>query len=148
MGAEFLHRSFEDEAINHANQTEVLDGRDEIGTRQDVSRLVTYPQQALEVIDDPRGGAHYRLISKQQPVLVQRGFYRADYRRIALLSAVRDIPALVHLSGASAFFALYERPVKDIARPTSAGPHSAIQRVNAREAALDRKLAVEILKNS
>jgi hypothetical protein len=38
--------------------------------------------------------------------------------------------------------------VKDIARPTSAGPRSAIQRVNAREDALERKLAVEILKNS
>jgi hypothetical protein len=103
MGAEFLHRSFEDEAIDQANQTEVLDGRDELGTWQDVSRLVTYPQQALEVIDDPRRGAHYRLISKQQAVLVQRGFYLADYRRIAPLSAVRDIPVLVHLSGASAF---------------------------------------------
>ena len=103
MGAELLHGSFEDEAIDQPNQTKVLDGRDELGTGKNVPRLVTYPQQALEVIDYSRRGAYHRLISKQQAVLTERGFYRADYRRIAPLPApVRDIPVLVHLSGASA----------------------------------------------
>jgi hypothetical protein len=38
--------------------------------------------------------------------------------------------------------------VTEIARPTGAGPHSPIHRVNAREGAPDPKLAVEMLKNS
>jgi hypothetical protein len=102
MGAELLHRFFEDEAIDQANQTKVLDGRNELGARQDVPCLVTYPQQALEVIDDSRRGAHHRLISKEQAVLAQRGFYPADYHRIARLPApVRAIRVLLHLSGAS-----------------------------------------------
>jgi hypothetical protein len=35
-----------------------------------------------------------------------------------------------------------------MARPTGAGSHNPIHRVNAREGALACKLAVEILKNS
>jgi hypothetical protein len=46
------------------------------------------------------------------------------------------------------FPALYERSLAGIARPTGAGPHSPIHRVNAREGALEHKLAVETLKNS
>ena len=104
MGAELLHGSFEDEAIDQADQTKVLDVRNEFGAGQDIPTLVTYPQQALEVIDDSRRGAHHRLISKQQAVLAQRGSYRADYRRIAPLPAlVHDIRVLIHLSGASGF---------------------------------------------
>src|SRR5207248_453503 len=101
---ELLHRSFEDEAIDQANQTEVFDRCDELGAREDVPRLVTYPQQALEVIDGPRRSAHHRLVSKQQAVLAERGFYSAYYRRITPLPApARAIRVLVHLSGASAF---------------------------------------------
>ena len=146
--AELLHRSFEDEAIDQANQTKVLDGRDETGTGQNVTRLVTYPQQALEIIDGSRRSTHNRLISKQQAVLAQRGFYRADYRRIAPLPArVRAIRVLLHLSGASASLRSMNVHDGDCApdRCRPARPDPPRQRPGGR---LTRKLGVEILKKS
>src|SRR6516225_7285020 len=69
MRAELPHRFFQDEAIDEADQTAMLDRLDELCARKDVPRLVTHPQQALEIIDCSSRRADHWLIRKQQAVL-------------------------------------------------------------------------------
>ena len=73
-----------DELIDQADQAHLLDRRDEFAAGDQAIVVFAHPQQALEIIDLPRGRTYHRLKGEKQTVLAQRIANRLPDRRITL----------------------------------------------------------------
>jgi hypothetical protein len=69
MGHKLLNGLLECEAIDIANQSESLDGRDKLCARNKISRLVAHPEQTLEITDFSGLSVHYWLEGEEQTVV-------------------------------------------------------------------------------
>jgi hypothetical protein len=101
MGHKLPECLFEHEAIDIADQSESLDGRDKLCARNKISRLVAHPEQTLEITDFSGLCVHYWLEGEEQTVVAQRCLYHRAYRQASRLPIAECfLSVLIHLPGA------------------------------------------------